>query len=521
MNGDGASDVIVGAFAWDGAAGGEGRAYVYHGGATGLSPAASPDWTADPTDQASAQFGQCVSTAGDVNGDGYSEVIVGADGWDGGAADEGRTYVYYGNGGPGLSLRPRQARADGTALRQLFGASGSTDSFRVRLLARSPSGRARVKLQWEVKPLGTLFDLAGLGESPSWIDIGTAGTEMDQLVTGLSANTAYHWRVRLKCSPHLEYGRWFSIGPNGWNETDVRTVNTPPAAPTAASQNRTTGGAGVVTGDSTSEGQIDLSATASDPDATDTFKLQFEVRVVGDAFTSPGTVSVDNAVFFESAFSASNAAQALTRTISGLADGALYHWQVRTLDGAGNASAWVGFGGNAENPPANPAATDFGADTTAPTAAVTADATTTNASPIAFTMTFSEPVTGLTAGEITVTNGTAGALSGGPIAYTIPVTPTLDGAVTCRVTAGAAQDAASNNSTVSNTASVTYDTIAPTVVVTPMGTTTGRSSFLFTMTFNEPVTGTGLIKANFPTRIRPRDPDRRRSGDLQCSGRCG
>ena len=38
----------------------------------------SPAWTAEG-DQASAQFGRSVGTAGDVNGDGYSDVIVGAD----------------------------------------------------------------------------------------------------------------------------------------------------------------------------------------------------------------------------------------------------------------------------------------------------------------------------------------------------------------------------------------------------------------------------------------------------------
>src|SRR5512137_987649 len=42
---------------------GEGKAYVYYGSAGGLS--GSPNWTASGT----GMFGQAVSTAGDVNGD--------------------------------------------------------------------------------------------------------------------------------------------------------------------------------------------------------------------------------------------------------------------------------------------------------------------------------------------------------------------------------------------------------------------------------------------------------------------
>ena len=48
---------------------------------------------------ASDQFGISVSSAGDVNGDGYADVIVGAQWNDAGGTDAGRAYVYF--GGPG------------------------------------------------------------------------------------------------------------------------------------------------------------------------------------------------------------------------------------------------------------------------------------------------------------------------------------------------------------------------------------------------------------------------------------
>jgi hypothetical protein len=103
VNGDGFADVIVGAPGWSGEAAGEGRAYVYLGTATGLSTV--PAWTADPTDQVSGQFGAFVAGAGDVNGDGYADVIISAPGWDGEATNEGRAYVYLGSA-QGLASQP-------------------------------------------------------------------------------------------------------------------------------------------------------------------------------------------------------------------------------------------------------------------------------------------------------------------------------------------------------------------------------------------------------------------------------
>ncbi len=55
-----------------------------------------PAWTAEG-DQADAQFGCSVATAGDVNGDGYADVIVGATDFDNGQTDEGRAFVYHGS----------------------------------------------------------------------------------------------------------------------------------------------------------------------------------------------------------------------------------------------------------------------------------------------------------------------------------------------------------------------------------------------------------------------------------------
>jgi hypothetical protein len=102
VNRDGHDDVIVGAPLYDNGQETEGRAFVYHGSAGG--PNQMPDWTAE-SNQAGAFFGYSVASAGDVNGDGHADVIVGAFIYDNGQTDEGRAFVYHGSAA-GLSVTP-------------------------------------------------------------------------------------------------------------------------------------------------------------------------------------------------------------------------------------------------------------------------------------------------------------------------------------------------------------------------------------------------------------------------------
>jgi hypothetical protein len=224
VNGDGYADVIVAAPWYDNGQTDEGRAYVYLSGASGLS--ASPDWTAE-SDQANDRFGYSVGTAGDVNGDGYADVIVGAPWYINSQTNEGGAFVYYGNGGAGLALHPRARRSNNSAPIAAGGRSYSTSSFRLAALGRTPFGRGNVKLEWEVKPLGVLFNGIPTGQSDAWQDTGTAGVALNRLVADLPGNTAYHWRIRLLYQPAItpwqQYSRWLTQPWNGWNETDLRT----------------------------------------------------------------------------------------------------------------------------------------------------------------------------------------------------------------------------------------------------------------------------------------------------------
>lgn len=74
VNGDGYADLLVGA---PGANSGDGAAYVYHGGASGLGAGPSAASLLLPPSSGS-KLGTSVSSAGDVDGDGYADVIVGA-----------------------------------------------------------------------------------------------------------------------------------------------------------------------------------------------------------------------------------------------------------------------------------------------------------------------------------------------------------------------------------------------------------------------------------------------------------
>ena len=119
VNGDGYSDVIVGANANDAGGSNAGRAYVYFGGSI-MNNTADVLLTGEA---ASDGLGFAVANAGDVNGDGYGDVLIGATGNDAGGTSAGRAYVYFGGS---LMNSTADVIMTGAAANDQFGVSVST-----------------------------------------------------------------------------------------------------------------------------------------------------------------------------------------------------------------------------------------------------------------------------------------------------------------------------------------------------------------------------------------------------------
>jgi hypothetical protein len=301
VNDDGFADALVGADGYDSGAPEAGRAYLYLGGSPGLAtvpawietgdqpnahlgaavaPAgdvngdgyaeiaigipyhafhptggevlvhyvsppgpALPAWTVTSS-QGGAVLGQALEGAGDVNGDGFSDLVVGAPRHDQPGSDAGRVFVFEGNEGRGLSRIPHMARDDGTAPIDLLGRSDSPSSLRLRAKGRTPAGRGKVSMQWEVKLAGMPFDGSGL-VTGGLFDTGAptstgSAVPIDERVTTLNEDTLYRWRLRfLRDSPFFPRSPWFSHPGNTVSEPDVRTarvvsvVEPAPLAPAA------------------------------------------------------------------------------------------------------------------------------------------------------------------------------------------------------------------------------------------------------------------------------------------------
>jgi hypothetical protein len=95
VDGDGYADVIVGAPGYDDGEAGEGAAFVFLGSASGVADGNPATAAAQlEANQANAGLGTSVAGAGDVDGDGYADVIVGAPGYDDGESEEGAAFVF-------------------------------------------------------------------------------------------------------------------------------------------------------------------------------------------------------------------------------------------------------------------------------------------------------------------------------------------------------------------------------------------------------------------------------------------
>ena len=291
-NGDGFSDVAVGAPAHDGVAADGGRAQIFPSDGAGLSSTAwltvtgvqvgarmgtvvdAADFDLDGTDElitsqpyvwnGQEQEGQvlvyqttplaffwgadgnapiawhgiAVDSRGDVNGDGYPDIVSGSPGRENPDFQEGMAFTWLGNGGgvinmtpgPGLDRRPRLLLADDSRSIGLLGRGDGTDRVRVRSQGRSPMGRDHVALEVEAKKYGTAFNGQGTFLTPM-MDTGAPGAsgswvELSQAAVGLQLTELYRWRAR-HVSDHPYFGApWFYEAGNALEEFDFRPGGT-------------------------------------------------------------------------------------------------------------------------------------------------------------------------------------------------------------------------------------------------------------------------------------------------------
>ncbi|MBK9332675.1 MAG: FG-GAP repeat protein [Ignavibacteria bacterium] len=196
INGDGYSDVIVGVKLFDNGHGDEGTAFIYNGSASGLS--LTSIWSAEGN-QISAWFGNSVSSAGDINGDGYSDVIVGAPLYN----NKGAAFVFYGGSNGGLTSTVRQFKHGTSQVVSSTGNTGTNGQVRLQHFAKSPFGRGQGRIVYETKENGIPFSGSVISNStsynstpPSFTNLGLTGTSISQDMTGFNPSSQYKWRAR-------------------------------------------------------------------------------------------------------------------------------------------------------------------------------------------------------------------------------------------------------------------------------------------------------------------------------------
>ncbi len=229
VNGDGLSDVLVGAvFEENGGAQDRGTARVF----TGPLPAgAAAAWTVSGP-MAFANLGHALANAGDVDGDGWSDLLAGEPGYSFDLNRQGRADLYMGGGNDSrVHLSQARRSAGGPVLHPMAAAAAGVAPVLLNY-APSASGRARFRMEWDVRLPVSFPPQNSSGINPAWAST-AAGGVLGQIaaqftpLNNIAIGAPYSWRIRARFNnPYFPTSRWESPARSGVREYDLRGSGT-------------------------------------------------------------------------------------------------------------------------------------------------------------------------------------------------------------------------------------------------------------------------------------------------------
>ncbi|HVK13275.1 MAG TPA: ELWxxDGT repeat protein [Gemmataceae bacterium] len=420
-----------------------------------------------------------------------------------------RTLRLGGSAPPGLTVRVyRQTAVIGTTVADAAGQwtfttaalADASHTFRAAAVNRAgvasalgPGLTIRVDTRAPVPPAAEKFDdnsgaidsvtndptltYSGRTEADATVRIFDEGTLVGEAVAGADGRFAVTTPA-LTDGPHRISFRAVDVAGNVSLMSEVRTITIDTVAPAAPAITGYSEDGGP-TGDGLTNDNTPTFTGTAEPGSTVT---------VYDGATALGTATT-------------TAGGTWQFTAAALADGP-HTFTAKAADVAANLSA--------ESTPLG-----FTIDTVRPTATVTAAAgqpDPTNGTSIAFAITFSKPVTGLTAAGIDLAASSVGGtlaafVVGSGTSYTVTVTGmTGAGTVVAGVKADAASDNAGNGNPAGAGATVLFDAVGPAVTIDrapDQADPTASGPILFRVTFSEPVAGFDETDVSFAGSTNP------------------